>query len=199
MLGLCMLSLWSHPPKQLAQMGFHPNLWKNLFQSWVQLLLIFWNVYTKRGGTQAVEKSHCSSYTKKKVPRVDKLRPVSLTDCFAKIGEGFVTNWVLEDIQDKIDPQQFGYIEGISTSYSLVSLLHTLHQGAERSVTLVRWFWRISPKPLIWLTITSLLRNLSAWEFADLSSHGCVTLSATEPNVFNTIKQCQSTKFLALP
>ena len=41
---------------------------------------------------------------KTKPPRVDKLRPVSLTDCSAKIGEGFVTNWVLEDIQDKIEP-----------------------------------------------------------------------------------------------
>ena len=41
---------------------------------------------------------------KTKPPRVDKLGPVSLTDCSAKIGEGFVTNWVLEDIQDKIEP-----------------------------------------------------------------------------------------------
>ena len=64
--------------------------------------------------------------------RVDKLRPVSLTDCFAKIGEGFVTNWVLEDIQDKIDPQQFGNINCIFTSHYLVSLLHSLHQGADR-------------------------------------------------------------------
>ena len=66
---------------------------------------------------------------KTKPPRVDKLRPVSLTDCSAKIGEGFVTNWVLEDIQDKIDPQQFGNIKGISTSHYLVSLLHSLHHS----------------------------------------------------------------------
>ena len=69
---------------------------------------------------------------KTKPPMVDKVRPVSLTDCFAKIGEGFVTNWVLEDIQDKIDPQQFGNIKGISTSHYLVSLLQSLHQGADR-------------------------------------------------------------------
>ena len=48
---------------------------------------------------------------KTKPVRADKLRPISLTDCFAKIGEGFVTNWVLDDIQDKIDPRQFGNIK----------------------------------------------------------------------------------------
>jgi hypothetical protein len=69
---------------------------------------------------------------KTKPPRADKLRPVSLTDCFSKIGEGFVTDWVLEDIQDKIDPQQYGNIKGISTSHYLVSLMHSLHQGADR-------------------------------------------------------------------
>ena len=79
-----------------------------------------------------METSHCCSHTQNKAPRVDKLRPVSLTDCFAKIGEGFVTNWVLKDIQDKIDPQQFGNMKGISTSHYLVSLLHSLHQGADR-------------------------------------------------------------------
>ena len=65
-------------------------------------------------------------------PTADKLRPVSLTDCFAKIGEGFVTNWVLDDIQDKIDPQQFGNVKGISTYHYLVSLLHSLHQSADK-------------------------------------------------------------------
>ena len=78
-----------------------------------------------------METRHCCSHTQNKNPRVDKLRPVPLTDCFAKIGEGFVTNWVLEDIQNKINPQQFGN-KGISTSHYLVSFLHSLHQGADR-------------------------------------------------------------------
>ncbi len=62
--------------------------------------------------------------------KIDKLRPVSLTDCFAKISEGFVTNWVLEDIQDKIDINQYGNVKGVSTSHYLVSLMHFLHMGA---------------------------------------------------------------------
>jgi hypothetical protein len=69
---------------------------------------------------------------KTKPARADKLRPVSLTDCFSKISEGFMTKWVLEDIGEKIDPQQFGNIKGISTSHYLVNLLHTLHQGANK-------------------------------------------------------------------
>jgi hypothetical protein len=64
-------------------------------------------------------------------PREDKLRPVSLTDCFAKVSESFITNWVLEDVAEKIDTQQFGNIKGVSTSHYLVSLLHFLHTGAD--------------------------------------------------------------------
>ncbi|XP_072042807.1 uncharacterized protein [Amphiura filiformis] len=41
---------------------------------------------------------------KTKPPKVDKLRPVSLTDVLSKIGEEFVVKWILEDIEDKIDP-----------------------------------------------------------------------------------------------
>ena len=64
-------------------------------------------------------------------PREDKLRPVSLTDCFAKVSESFITNWVLEDVSDKIDTQLFGNIKGVSTSHYLVSLLNFLHSGAD--------------------------------------------------------------------
>ena len=66
-------------------------------------------------------------------PNVEKLRPISLTDCFAKIAEGFVAKWINQDIGDVIDPQQFGNVSGVSTSHYLVSLLHYLHQGADKT------------------------------------------------------------------
>ena len=66
-------------------------------------------------------------------PTIEKLRPVSLTSVFAKVAEGFVAGWVLDDIQHKIDERQFGNVKGVSTSHYLVSLLHHLHQGAEGS------------------------------------------------------------------
>lgn len=65
-------------------------------------------------------------------PKCDKLRPVSLSDCFAKIAESFVVDWILEDISDKIDLQQYGNVKGVSTSHYLVSLLHFLHEGADK-------------------------------------------------------------------
>ena len=59
------------------------------------------------------------------------MRPVSLTDCFAKISEGFVVDWILDDIEHKIDINQYGNVKGVSTSHYLVSLMHFLHSGAE--------------------------------------------------------------------
>ena len=66
--------------------------------------------------------------------QIDKLRLVSLTNCFAKISESFVVDWILEDIEDKIDLNQYGnvkHVKGVSTSHYLVSLLHFLYSGAE--------------------------------------------------------------------
>lgn len=62
---------------------------------------------------------------------IDKLRPVSLTDCFAKVSEGFIVDWVLNDIQQKIDINQYGNVKGVSTAHYLVSLMHFLHKGAD--------------------------------------------------------------------
>ena len=63
-------------------------------------------------------------------PNIDKLRPVSLTSVFAKIAEGFVTGWVLDDIEHKTDMWN---VKGVSTAHYLVSLVHYLHQGADKS------------------------------------------------------------------
>ena len=78
-----------------------------------------------------MEKSHCCAHSKNKPAKSDKLRPVSLSDCFAKVAETFIKDWILEDISDKIDLQQYGNVKGVSSSHYLVSLLHFLHQGAD--------------------------------------------------------------------
>ena len=69
---------------------------------------------------------------KTRPPNKDKLRPVSLTSIFAKVAEGFVSKWILEDVGEKIDVKQFGNVKGVSTSHCLVNLIHFLHQGAEQ-------------------------------------------------------------------
>ena len=66
-------------------------------------------------------------------PTLNKLRPISLTSVFAKIAEDFISNWVINDIQLKIDIRQFGNVKGVSTSHYLTHLLHFLFQGAEVS------------------------------------------------------------------
>ena len=63
----------------------------------------------------------------------DKLRPVSLTSIFAKVAEGFITKWVLNDVENYIDIRQFGNVKGVSTAHYLVSLIDFLFQGAEQS------------------------------------------------------------------
>eukprot|EP00057_Strongylocentrotus_purpuratus_P010304 XP_011664778.1 PREDICTED: RNA-directed DNA polymerase from mobile element jockey-like [Strongylocentrotus purpuratus] len=64
---------------------------------------------------------------------IDKLRPISLTDSFAKVFEGFVSKWLMQYIGSQLDNKQFGNIKGLSTTHCLVDLLHCLYQHAEKS------------------------------------------------------------------
>lgn len=64
-------------------------------------------------------------------PSIDKLRPISLTDIFAKIAEGFIAQWIMQDITPNIDSNQFGNISGISTTHYLINLIHTLFLGCD--------------------------------------------------------------------
>ena len=70
---------------------------------------------------------------KQSPPSLDKLRPISLTSIFAKVAEGFVAGWVIDDIGDSIDMRQFGNVSGVSTNHYLVNLMHYLFSGAEVS------------------------------------------------------------------
>ncbi|XP_072021201.1 uncharacterized protein [Amphiura filiformis] len=65
-------------------------------------------------------------------PSIDKMRPISLTDIFAKVAEGFVAKWIVYDIEPYIDINQFGNVSGISTSHYLINLVHTLFQGSDK-------------------------------------------------------------------
>jgi hypothetical protein len=54
-----------------------------------------------------------------KVPSVscmEELGPISLTASLSKILEDFVVNWMMDDVKQKIDPQQFGCLKGTSTT-----------------------------------------------------------------------------------
>ena len=68
-------------------------------------------------------------------PSIDKLRPISLTDHFAKVIEGFMAKWISQDIGQQIDPFQFGNRKCLSTSHCLINILHHLYLNAENSKT----------------------------------------------------------------
>ena len=70
---------------------------------------------------------------KQRPPTLDKLRPISLTSIFAKVAEGFVSRWVIDDISHMLDIRQFGNVAGVSTNHYLVNMIHYLHIGAEES------------------------------------------------------------------
>ena len=64
-------------------------------------------------------------------PTLEKLRPISLTDHFAKVAEGFMVKWFLCDLKPKLDPNQFGNHKHLSTFHCLINCLHVLFAHAE--------------------------------------------------------------------
>ena len=56
------------------------------------------------------------------------VRPISLTPTISKYLESFIGSYILETIKDKLDPNQYGAIKGLSTTHALIDLLHHLHE-----------------------------------------------------------------------
>ncbi|KAK2554088.1 hypothetical protein P5673_024434 [Acropora cervicornis] len=54
------------------------------------------------------------------------LRPISLTATFSKVAESVVIDQELKPaIMSSIDPTQYGFIPGSSTTHALISMFHT--------------------------------------------------------------------------
>ncbi|XP_071808975.1 uncharacterized protein [Asterias amurensis] len=62
---------------------------------------------------------------------IDNLRPIALTDHFAKVTEHFIAQQTMASIKPNLDPAQFGNIKNVSTTHCLIDVLHTLHANAE--------------------------------------------------------------------
>ena len=69
---------------------------------------------------------------KKLLETLGDLRPLSLTDDFGKILEGFVATMILNDILPNIDPTQYGNLKGSSTSHYLIRLIDIILKGLEK-------------------------------------------------------------------
>ena len=57
------------------------------------------------------------------------LRPISLTPVMSKIGESLIYKWLLESIEDRIDPYQFGEIKNSCTTDALMFMIHIWFQA----------------------------------------------------------------------
>lgn len=66
------------------------------------------------------------------------LRPISLTAVLSKIMERFVAKWVMSQIRQLIDPNQFGSLPGLSTTHGLLSLVHHLYKVTDQRDQCVR-------------------------------------------------------------
>eukprot|EP00057_Strongylocentrotus_purpuratus_P003479 XP_003726748.1 PREDICTED: RNA-directed DNA polymerase from mobile element jockey-like [Strongylocentrotus purpuratus] len=69
---------------------------------------------------------------KEKPARIDKLRPIALTDHFVKVAELFITKWLMSDISSKLDAKQFGSRPGRSTTHCLVDIVNFLTKQADK-------------------------------------------------------------------
>ena len=71
---------------------------------------------------------------------VSDLRKISCTSEYSKVYEGFLKDWILEDIQKNIDIGQFGGQSGIGTEHMIVCLLdrilHLLDSNPDRSAVI---------------------------------------------------------------
>ena len=52
-----------------------------------------------------------------------QLRKISLTSEFSLVFEGIIKDWIMEDIQPKVDKTQYGSQKGTSTEHLLVNLM----------------------------------------------------------------------------
>ncbi len=69
--------------------------------------------------------SHITPIPKVKQPTDEAdTRPISLTPCLSKVLEDFVVRWMISDVRNNIDVQQFGSLKGSSTTYCLLDMLH---------------------------------------------------------------------------
>lgn len=61
------------------------------------------------------------------------LRPISLTPTVSKVLESFVGQWILYELDGKLDGRKYGALKGRSVTNELVDILHHWHQALENN------------------------------------------------------------------
>ena len=63
------------------------------------------------------------------------MRPLSITIMGSLLCEGFVADWIYEDIAHVIDPRQYGNVRGASTTHGLIDFLDFAYKELEKRKT----------------------------------------------------------------
>ena len=72
------------------------------------------------------KESNITPIPKIKLPMSEgDIRPISLTSCLSKTLEDFVVSWMMDDVRENIDLNQFGCLKGTSSTYCLLDMVHT--------------------------------------------------------------------------
>ena len=64
-----------------------------------------------------------------------ELYTISLTPILTKHLEAIVGQWILDSISDKINPAQYGGLKGLSTTHTLINMIHNWHTAIHSSQT----------------------------------------------------------------
>ena len=82
--------------------------------------------------------SYYITYAKNKTPELpSNLKPISKTSIFSKMFESFIYNFLFDNVQDKINPNQFGFRPNHSTTHCLCYILDTAFKHLELSSSYV--------------------------------------------------------------
>ena len=66
------------------------------------------------------------------------LRQISLTPVMSKIGESFIYKWLLDSLEDGIDPKQFSVIKNSCTTDALMLMIRNWFQALDGTGSLVQ-------------------------------------------------------------
>ena len=100
------------------------------------------------------------------------MRPISLTDIFAEID--LLPNGLFKTIENNINVNQSGNVQGVSTRHYLVSFLHHLHQGSDKSYNIGTVVLTDLSKSFDLVNHNIAIEKLSALGSGGLSFHGYV-------------------------
>ena len=89
------------------------------------------------------------------------LRPTLLTLVLSKSMEHFVGKWIMSQIRQLIDPNQFGSLPGLSPTHALMSIVHHLYKATDQRDQCVRVLLLDFSKAFDRINQNILLRKMS--------------------------------------